>query len=648
MIQLNKIYRWVLLVVVAFSAITTGAQELSTLSRKAIKYFEQGRSNYTLMYYPQARADLQKAIAADEGFLEAYLLLADVYKASDKPGEALEVYKKVVSIDGEHRYPEAQFFAGLINYQQTEYAAAASRFAKFLSAPGAAKARAVDADYYLRCAVFAEKAVANPVPFSPVNIGTGINTAGDEYINAVRADELTLYFTGRQIGADGKKEGDDFYYSVRSADTLPWPGSVKLGAPINTPGDEGALTISWDGGNLLFAGCHWDDGYGSCDIYASRLSANRATPPVNLGPVINTAKWESQPSLAADGRTLYFASTRSGGFGNSDIWCSHLLDDGSWSAPENLGAAINTSGSEMAPFIHPDGETLYFSSDRHIGMGGIDLYVARADSLGRWSAPVNLGFPINTAADEINIIVNASGDKAYISADRLGGMGGYDIFEFPLHESIRPQPATYAKGRVLDAVTRAPLEAYFSLTDLLTKKEIVRSFSDAATGEFIVCIPANRHYALNVSRKGYLFYSENIVISDFGTELKPHLINIALQPIEAGETMVLRNIFFDTDKYDLKEISVVELEHLVAFLKNNPGIGVQISGHTDSIGSAEYNLTLSRNRAKAVTDYLIDQNIAPRRLTFHGYGDQHPVADNTTEQGRARNRRTEVMILSVE
>jgi outer membrane protein OmpA-like peptidoglycan-associated protein len=644
----NKIFKWVLLLAVALSAITTGAQELSTTSRKAIKYFEEGRSNFTLMYYPQARADLKKAIAADEGFLEAWLLLADVYKASGDRGQALEAYKKVVAIDQARKYPEAWFFAGLIFYQQAEYSVSISWFENFLAAPGSAKAKTDDATYFLRCAQFSKDAVDNPVPFSPVNIGAGINTAGDEYINAVRADELTLYFTGRRMGADGKKEGDDFYYSVRKSDTLPWPASVKLGAPVNTPGDEGALTISWDGGNLLFAGCHWDDGFGSCDIYASRLLANRATTPVNLGPVINTSKWESQPSLAADGRTLYFASTRGGGFGNSDIWRSRLLDDGTWSAPENLGEPINTSGSEMAPFIHPDGRTLYFSSDRHIGLGDIDLYVSRADSLGQWSTPENLGYPINTSADEINIIVTASGEKAYISADRLGGMGGYDIFEFPLYENIRPQPATYAKGKVTDAVTRKPLEAYFTLTDLLTKKEIVRSFSDAATGEFIVCIPANRHYALTVSRKGYLFYSENIAISGFVTELKPHLINIALQPIETGETMVLRNIFFDTDKYELKEASLVELDILVNFLKNNPGIGVQISGHTDSIGSADYNLTLSRNRAKAVMDYLIDQNIAPQRLTFEGYGDQRPIADNTSEQGRALNRRTEVMILSVE
>ncbi|NCA85229.1 MAG: tetratricopeptide repeat protein [Clostridia bacterium] len=629
-------------------AIASQAQALSTTSRKAIKNFEEGRSNFTLMYYQQARADLEKAIAADKDFLEAYLLLADVYKAIGDSDQALEIYKKVVVIDQQHQYPEAWFFAGLICYQQAQYATSIPWFENFLAAPGGATAKADDADYYLHCAEFARVAVVNPVPFVPVNIGAGINTAGDEYINAVRADELTLFFTGRQMAADGSKEGDDFYYSVRSSDTMPWPASTKLGAPVNTPGDEGALTISWDGGTLLFAGCHWDGGYGSCDIYASQLSANKAGTPVNLGPVINTAKWESQPSLAADGRTLYFASTRGGGFGNSDIWCSHLYNDGSWSVPENLGDVINTSGSEMAPFIHPDGRTLYFSSDRHIGLGGIDLYVSHADSLGRWGAPINLGYPINTASHEINIIVSATGDKAYISANRLGGMGGYDIFEFPLYETIRPQPATYAKGQVTDAMTHKPLEAYFSLTNLLTKKEIVRSFSDAATGQFIVCIPASRQYALNVSRKGYLFYSENIAISGLATELKPHLINIALQPIEAGETMVLRNIFFDTDKYELKEVSLVELDILVNFLKNNPGIGVQISGHTDNIGSAEYNLTLSRNRAKAVVDYLTDQNIAPSRLTFEGYGDQRPVAENATAQGRALNRRTEVMIMSVE
>jgi outer membrane protein OmpA-like peptidoglycan-associated protein len=637
-----------LLPLLMLGAMATYAQELSTTSRKAIRFFEEGRSNFTQMYYQQARSGLEKAIATDQGFLEAYLLLADVYKAIDAPDQALENYKKVIAIDQQHRYPEAGFFAGLICYQQAQYAASIPWFENFLAAPGDATAKIDDAHYYLRCAEFARVAVDNPVPFVPVNIGAGINTAGDEYINAVRADELTLFFTGRQMAADGRKEGDDFYYSVRSFDTLPWPASTKLGAPVNTPGDEGALTISWDGGTLLFAGCHWDGGYGSCDIYASQLSANIAGTPVNLGPVINTAKWESQPSLAADGRTLYFASTRSNGYGNSDIWCSRLLNDGSWSTPENLGDIINTSGSEMAPFIHPDGRTLYFSSDRHIGMGGIDLYVSRADSLGRWTTPVNLGYPINTASHEINIIVSATGDKAYISAQALGGLGGYDIFEFPLYESIRPQPATYAKGTVVDALTRRPLEAYFSLTDLQTKKEIVRSFSDAATGEFIVCIPANRQYALNVSRKGYLFYSENIAISGSATELKPHLINIALQPVEAGETMVLRNIFFDTDKFELKEASLAELNVLVNFLKNNPSIKVQISGHTDNIGSAEYNLTLSRNRAKAVVDYLTDRNIAPGRLTFEGFGDKLPLADNATAKGRALNRRTEVMILSVE
>jgi len=622
------------------------AQELSTGSARAKKFFEQGSRYFTLMYYDNAEKALAKAIAADENFIEAYMLLGDVFKSNGKPLDALEVYQKVIRID-EQKYPEVYFFSGLLYFEVQNYPLSIRRLQKYLSIePGQTK-RTDDAQFYMSCAEFANHATQNLVPFSPINIGKEVNTPNDEYINAVRADGLTMFFTGRQSKAGNLPGGDDFYYSKRTNDTLLWQPSQKLGAPVNTSGDEGALTITPDGRYLLFAGCQWPDGFGSCDIYASKLLGSKPQKPVNMGSKINSAAWESQPSLSSDGRTLFFASARSGGNGNTDLWKSVLQEDGCWSEPQNLGAKINTSGSEMAPFIHLDGQTLYFSSDRHVGMGGIDLFVSRLDSTGNWSDPLNLGFPVNTPGDEINIVVNIGGDKGFISADQLGGFGGFDIFEFDLYDEIKPVPSTFMKGIIIDSVSKKPLEAYFRLIDLESKKEIVRSFSDEKTGEFLVCIPTNRQYALHVSKENYLFYSDNISLTGIKTDVEPYLINIELNLITRGKTIVLRNIFFDSEKFELKDQSLAELEKLVEFLNFNTQLKIEIQGHTDNVGSESFNYTLSENRAMAVFNYLIKNGIDANRLQYKGFGFSQPISENLTETGRALNRRTEIKILEV-
>ncbi|MCF8364739.1 MAG: OmpA family protein, partial [Bacteroidales bacterium] len=605
------------------------AQELSTKSGKAIKLFDEGRKNFNLGYYDLAEKALKKALEADDKFLEAHMLLADVYKSTKDSGKALEIYNSVIRID-DQKYPEVYFFSGLLHFNSLEYSLAIERLVKYLSFNNQPPERVGDANFYKDCAVFAIQAVENPVNFIPVNIGKEVNTPNDEYINALRADGLTLYFTGRQCQQNGSSGGDDFYFSTRTSDNLNWGNVKKLGAPINTSGDEGALTISPDGRYLLFAGCQWEDGFGSCDIYASKLSLSRPGKPSNLGSVINTHTWESQPSLSSDGRTLYFASSRSSGKGKSDIWKSYLQDSGIWSKPENLGERINTSGSEMAPFIHPDGQTLYFSSDRHIGMGGIDLFVSRLDSLGNWAEAKNLGYPLNTSGDEINIIVDAAGNKGFISSNQLGGFGGYDIFEFELYDEIKPIASTFMKGVVRDALTKNPVEAYFSLINLKSKKEVVRSFSDEKTGEFLVCIPTNCEYALNVSKQYYLFYSENISLTGLKTDMDPYLININLNPLLAGETMVLRNIFFDVGDFSLKDESLVELDKLLEFLGGNSKISIEIQGHTDNIGTELFNQELSENRAMAVYNYLVNSGIDRSRLQYKGFGYSKPLFENTT------------------
>ena len=529
-----------------------------------------------------------------------------------------------------------------------DFADAKKNYIKYLGFNKGPANRRWQTEENIRKCDFALSLMANPVPFDPVNLGDSINTIHDEYINTITSDELTLLFTRRlptnvitQSGSEAIEE--DFYRSERNSDSV-WQKARNLGPPVNTRGNEGAISISPDGQLLFFTACQRQDTYGSCDIYWSWKMGNQWSAPRNLGPVVNSSAWDSQPSFSSDGKTLYFASKRSGGKGSSDIWMTTLMPDGTWTTPVNLGDSINTASEEQNPFIHPDDQTLYFASKGHQGLGGLDLFIARRDDTGNWGAPVNLGYPINTAADEITLIVNATGDVAYISSDKFGGKGRQDIYAFPLYKEAQPHPVTYLKGIVFDKETKNRLQAHFELTDLKTNRVVVQSVSDPVDGSFLVCLPTDRNYALNVSREGYLFYSDNFSLTGISAQARPFLKNIPLQPIKVGETVVLKNIFFDTDKFALKPESFIELEKLTKLLKTNPSLKIEISGHTDNKGREAHNLELSRNRAKAVYDYLQEQGIEASRMSYQGFGLSKPIDTNDTEAGRANNRRTEFRV----
>jgi len=385
---------------------------------------------------------------------------------------------------------------------------------------------------------------------------------------------------------------------------------------------------------------------GSCDLYISFKKGNKWTTPVNMGGNVNSNKWDSQPSISPDGTTIYFASARPGGKGGSDIWKINLLPNGQWSRAINLGDTINTDKDENSPFMHFDNQTLYFCSDGHTGMGGRDLYYSRKDSSGKWGIPVNLGYPINTFADEFGLIVNAKGDTAYFSSDKEGGKGKLDLYSFELNKANRPLPVTYLKGIVYNSETKQKIEARFELINLKSSKVVYTSYSDPIKGDFLVTLPTENDYALNVSKEGYLFYSDNFTLSGNWTNIEPFIKNVPLVPINIGGTVVLKNIFFETAKYDLKKESYIELNKLIAFLKTNVNLKIEISGHTDNIGGKEYNQTLSENRANSVYSYLIDKGIDSKRLTFKGYGDTKPIDTNDTDLGRSNNRRTEFKIIS--
>jgi len=278
-------------------------------------------------------------------------------------------------------------------------------------------------------------------------------------------------------------------------------------------------------------------------------------------------------------------------------------------------------------------------------MGGADIFMSRRKADGNWGDPVNLGFPVNSADDENSLLVSPSGRMAYFASDREGGVGGLDLYEFELPAQLKPEPITYVKGSVYHAQTRQPLEASFELIDLDSQKLLTRSYSQK-NGEFLVTLTANKNYLVNVSREGFLFYSDNFILKDLKTDFnKPFVLNIPLEPIDTGSTVELKNVFFDVNKSELRPESRTELDKLVAFLLKNPNLKIELGGHTDNTGDKKANQLLSENRAKAVQQYLVNTGkIGVGRLSYRGYGDSRPKVPNDTAENKAKNRRTEFKV----
>ncbi|GIV24231.1 MAG: OmpA family protein [Bacteroidia bacterium] len=483
-----------------------------------------------------------------------------------------------------------------------------------------------------------------PVPFFPSNLGPNVNTPYSEYFPSLTADSRRLYFTttrpkpGRALPS-GEQSDEDIYWCEGEARAVTWGPPTAL--PINTDKHEGASFFSSDGQTVIFGMCHLPEGYGDCDMYVSRLHGTVWSKPVNLGPVINTKYWDTQPCLSADGKRLYFASDRPGGMGGADIWYSDWKD-GQWQPPVNLGPPINTREDEYNPFIAADGKTLYFGSTGHPGYGGRDMFFSVLTSLG-WSEPKNLGYPFNTEKDEKSLFVDTRGEYAYVALERPEGKGREDIYVFRLWPEIKPVGlATYVRGQVIDAKSRAPLGATIKVVDIESRDTVRSLTSNQATGEFILSLPLGRRYACFAESPGYLFYSGHFDLSHTDTVYN---LLIPLQKVEKGASLTLRNVFFDFDKATLRPESEVELREVARLLRENPRWRVEVQGHTDSIGTASYNQTLSQRRAEAVRTYLIEQGIAAERITARGYGFTRPVATNRTGEGRALNRRTEIVFV---
>jgi outer membrane protein OmpA-like peptidoglycan-associated protein/Tol biopolymer transport system component len=481
-----------------------------------------------------------------------------------------------------------------------------------------------------------QKPLGNYV-FTPKNLGPGINSTALEYFPSITIDGSKMIFT-RRVNND-----EDFYESNFVNNV--WTNATPIGGKINTNFNEGAQNISQDGELLIYTGCNYPEGQGSCDLYMAYRAKNGGwTEPENMGSLVNTDFWESSPSLSPDKKDLYFSSSMAGGYGGKDIWVTHRGANGKFGRPVNLGPEVNTIGDEGCPFIHADNQTLYFNSNGHPGYGLTDLYLTRKDSQGDFTKPVNLGYPINTIDDEGSLIVSADGKTSYYASDGGDTKGGLDLFSFELPANARALQTSWVKGKVFDKKTKVGLPSTVELTEIGSRRVISRLQTDE-DGNYLVTLPKGKDYALNVNRKGYLFYSDNFSMETSMPD-SPLVVNIPLQPLEAGANIVLKNIFFEVKKYELKPESLSELDRVIALMNDNPNLKILISGHTDNVGKPADNLVLSNNRARAVINYFISNKVDPKRLTAKGYGETKPIADNNTESGKALNRRTELSVTS--
>jgi hypothetical protein len=620
------------------------SQSYHTKSNKALKIYNEGVTAYDYFDLTKAELSFEQAISIDKEFFEAYMMLGELMAKERRFSEAVANYRKAVKLDSMFFKP-VFFSLGMAEMKSGDYANALIHLNVYLAQTGMSEKNKIVAEKNARNCEFSLDAIKNPVPFNPVNMGSAINTTDDEYWPSITADGQTLMFTRQPVshGGSSAKEipQEDFFVSYFIDDA--WQKAINAGTPLNTRQNEGAQTLSSNGRYMYFTACDRPGGMGSCDIYFSSFNEGKWSEPYDLRAPVNSSHWESQPSISADGKTLFFSSNRPGGMGGKDLWYSIMNDKNQWITPVNMGDRINTDGDEMSPFIHFDGKTLYFASDGRVGLGGFDIYMTRMNSDSTWSEPQNLGYPINTYNDETGLVIESGGQKAYFSSIR-DKINGKDIFYFDLYESVRPAPVSYLKGKVYDKETGRLLKADYELINLSTNKITIKSSTDG-NGNFLVCLPSGNNYGLNVSKTGYLFYSENFMFEGEHTAVEPYIKKIRLSPIKVGASMLLTNVFYEIDSWELKKESVSELNTLADLLLENKGLLMEIGGYTDSTGSAEYNIALSEKRAMSVVGYLVNRGISPERLKSKGYGNTSPIGDNVTEEGRRLNRRTEAKII---
>lgn len=607
--------------------------------KKSKKYFDVAMENYRQYQFANAENFLLKSIEADSTNVNAYLLLSDVSTELKNNAQVIWTLEKVISIRPDS-YTQAYRFLAKAYQRSGDLHSALSSWEKYNELSNGVDSLFVIENIQSIQNAMRLKNMARDIDV--IHLDTTVNTAYNEYWPLVGTNDSTLYFT-RLLTQEGAFATERLFFSEWAKNK--WNNARQLVISENSGINEGTISMTADGGLIFFTACGRSDGYGSCDIYYMQKINGLWTHPRNAGKNVNSKLWEAQPSVSAYGDRLFFTSNRSGGMGENDIWECKITRSKSnqlaFSVPSNLGAGVNSSGNDFSPFIHADDQTLYFASDGKYGLGKHDLFVSRFDSV--WGQAINLGVPLNSAAREDGLAISPSGRVAVFASDRSGAIGGsMDLYQFEIPSEIAPASVGYIKGKVFNKEDLGSIDAEIEIHNLDENRK-ASIYSEVESG-YVTTLKSNCSYALNIARKGYLFYSKHINLKNNNEFNQAKEVNFYLTPIQTDARLVLNNIFFEVDSFALKKESYAELNTIVRFLELNPSVKIEISGHTDNSGSAEYNLRLSEKRAQAIADYL-SQEINFNRIKVVGMGAKRPVKSNETQEGRRLNRRTEMRIL---
>lgn len=627
-----------------FPAAAQKKDQYSTRSKKAISYYEEAEPFIIRRQFPQAINLLRQALEKDDEFTEAHFRIGSAYRSLNALDKAKYHLEKVISLtQGDLDFAGAYIALAELYFQQGKYKESLTFIDRFKSMGGINKRIINEVNNLEKNARFAAEKIQHPLDFNPQAMSKTVNKFPLQYFPVLTADNQSIIFTRRE-GLSAQHD-EDIFVSKKN-ENEEWTAPVSISDNINTVYNEGTCAITADGRMLIFTSCVGRKGFGSCDLYVSYKTGDQWSEPENMGPSINSPAWESQPSLSADGKTLYFISDRRGGQGKRDIWISQMDEENQWQQAVNLGKDINTPDDEVSPFIHANGQVLYFASKGYPGFGGFDLYYTNKTGID-WSEPVNVGYPLNNSDDQVSLFVTADGKKGYYSYEQRsqGDFNSSYILFFDVPEEIRiTNTSNYVKGKVFDAVTKEEIFATIDLYDILANSLISSVKSDSTNGQYLMVLTEGAEYALYASKPGYLFESLSFDYKE-DKDLEPFHIDIYLQPVKVGTKTTLKNIFFEVDKYEIQEKSKTELDKIIRFLKENPTYKIEIGGHTDNTGADDYNKTLSVNRAKSVYNYLIAQGVPKARLRYKGYGEAQPIAPNDTEENKQLNRRIEFKVV---
>ncbi len=605
------------------------AQTLHSKKKKAVESYNQANELSRIGNLYESEQLLMAALKRDKSFDEAILLLHQIYLRRDEFEKSKEVWLKYQgeldpNIQNRMLSDQANYQYELGKYQEAKSSISPIQGPVYGLPDSIITMLVQSID-------FALMQLRSPLSIDFEELPKPINEFKSQYFPSITFSEQ-LVFTVRE---DSRHGGENLYIS--SFIDGGWTKPTQISSKINSDRNEGAASISLDGSTLVFTACNLLDNIGSCDLYISYFKNNEWTEPELLNARVNSPEWDSQPSLSRDGSRLYFVSRRPGGLGGADLWVSTRQKEG-WSKAENLGAEINTKYDDLSPYIYADEKTLFFASKGRIGMGGLDLFVAQqaGDS---WEVPKNLGYPINNAFDQVGYSISPKG-WAYYSSSKENGRITLNRFKVP-EEVVAIDEVMLIEGSVLDALTRVPVNASVTLHNLDINSPSSQLGTDKATGLFKLFVERDS-MILTFEAENYI--TRKLSVKDI-SELTNH--EVLLQPLKSGETIQFGTINFDFASAEIKEESYPILDEVIAFLKTNDSVIIEIGGHTDQIGEGVDNMVLSEDRARSVYQFLLKKGAAKENLVYRGYGEDRPLRKGNTENDRIKNRRIQFTIVGL-